>query len=235
MKATQFFCLLAALVFLLTACSANILSIDGFEASFQGHMVELYGEYAPLTDIYPGENYLNLYTDGSGVIAFSAEGDEITWHKEDDTYYINVQGENCPAAFDEGILTMELEGAVITYVAEGAQAPEIPTTAPSEYDTDLTVPYGTYHGLTINEYGKVTEMADFYNGDCFIRLNENGMGILCLGGSEMQLAWELNGTELTVSDMNGINSIGYLENGVMVLDYMETGLQLAFAKAGADS
>ncbi len=233
MKMKRFLSLFAIFAVFLTGCSAELLMLNGYEASFHGHMVELYDEYAPLTDIYPGENYLKLFADGSGVIAFSGAEDQIIWTKNEDTYYITVQGEDCPASFDNGILTMELEGALITYVASGAQAPEIPTTAPGAYDTDLAVPYGTYNGLTINEYGTVTDINDFYGGKCFLRLDEAGMGLLCLGGTETQFAWELNDTELTIADMNGINSIGYLKDGVLVLDYMETGLQLAFAKEGA--
>ncbi|MBE6985080.1 MAG: hypothetical protein E7434_05625 [Ruminococcaceae bacterium] len=236
MKFRYFFllCLLLALLCTLCACSDPLLTIDGYEASFRGHMVELSGEYAALTDIYPGENYLKLYNDGTGVICFSDDEDEVTWSTADGGYFVNVQGEDCFSTFSGGIFSMELEGAVVTYVAEGATAPEIPTTEAPSYDTDLSSPYGNYYGLTINQYGTITDMAEFYGGESFIRLDTDGMGILCLGGAEMTIAWELNEMELTIADSNGINSIGLLSEGALVLDYMESGIQLAFAKEGAN-
>lgn len=235
MKIKRFLGLFLSLALCLTACSPTLLTIDGHPAQLRGHMVELNGEYAALSDIYPGENYLNLYDDGTGIIAFSGEEDEITWRLENKTYYICVQGEDSPATFSDGILTMNLQGGIITYVSEGAEAPQIPTTEPPAYDTDLSVPYGTYHGLTINEFGTVNDIVDYYKGECFIRLDDHGMGILSLGGSKIQIAWEINDTELTIADENGINSIGYLNDGILVLDYMESGIQLAFAKEGADN
>ncbi len=234
MNAKRYFCLLTVLLVFLTACSAPLAAIDGYEASFRGHMVELYGEYAPLSDIYSGDNYLKLFDDGTGIIAFSGEEDEISWTQTDGDYSITVQGEACSAAFSDGLLTMELDGAIITYVADGADAPEIPTTSPAVYDTDLSTPYGTYHGLTITQFDEPMDMDEFYGGECYLYLGESGMGTLVLGGSELTVAWEVEGTQFVISDMNGINSVGYLDNGIVVLDYMETGLQLAFAKEGAE-
>ncbi len=215
----------------LFACSSP-LELGGYEAVFQGHMVELNGEYAALSDIYPGENYLELYEDGTGVISFSDMEEDITWTGADSTFSIVVQGEPCSATFEDGILRMELEGAYVTYVAEGASAPEIPATEATNYDTNPYTAYGKYNGLTINQYGQITEMTEFYSGKCYISLEPDGMGVLCLGGSELIIAWELDGQTLTIADTNGYNSYGIVDYGVLVLDYMETGLELAFAKEG---
>ncbi len=226
--------LLFAISCSLSACD-NTLELDGgYKASFVGHMVELNGEYAPLTDIYPGENYLTLYDDGNGVIAFSGYEEKITWTKNGDSYSILFENEPCPATITNGIAVVEIDGANVTYVAENATAPVIPTAEAPNYDTNPYVEYGSYQGLTISYENEVYTMTEFYKGPCSIRLDVNGMGVLILGGSEQTIAWEVDADVLTIADETGMNSFGILSDGVIVLDYKETGVQLAFAKEGSE-
>lgn len=230
---------LMIITFLLTlnlcACNETLAEFEGgYEASFRGHMLELNGEYAALEDIYQGENYLKLFKNGEGVIAFSGDEEEISWSKTSDGYSIIFLGESCATTFKDGILTVEIDGGIVTYVANGAAEPEIPTRNMQDYDTDLSSPFGTYHGLTVNQFGAVSDMSVFYGNDSYIQLNTNGMGVLNLGGSKQNIAWDLKDGVLTIADTNGINSMGVLSEGVIVLDYMGGGLQLAFAKTGAE-
>ncbi len=226
---------LLLLMFGLLACSESIAEFDGYEAYFRGHMLELNGEYAALEDIYEGDNYIKLYKDQTGVIAFSGDEEEITWSETADGYTIMLVQEPCPATFENGIFTIEIDGGIVTYLADGVLAPEIPTENPADYDFDLTVPYGKYHGLTVNQFDSVLDMADFYGNDSYLQLDKDGMGEICLGGSKQRIAWDLDGDVLTIADAAGINSVGVLSDGVIVIDYMGGGIQLAFAKTGADS
>lgn len=226
LKRLFIFGLMLALCLMLIACSPSLLELgDGYEAHFKGHMVELDGEFASLLDIYPGENYLKLYDDGNGEIAFSGYAEPITWTKKDSTYTIIFEGEPCSATVESGIMHIEIDGAIVTYVAEGASAPTIPTTTPPDYNSDLTTAYGTYQGTE--------DLVEYYKGPCSISLEPDGMGSLILGGSVKTIAWEFEEDLLTIADENGMNSYGIISEGILVLDYMETGLQLTFAKEGA--
>ena len=219
----------------LSACGESLAKFEGgYEAYFRGHMLELNGEYAALQDIYQGDNYLKLYENGDGVIAFSGDEEEISWTKTTDGYTITFLGEPCAATFNNGILTVEIDGGIVTYVASGVAEPEIPTKSMQDYDSDLSSPFGIYHGLTVNQFGTVSDMSDFYGNDSYIQLNTNGMGVLNLGGNKQNIAWDLDGDTLTIADTNGINSVGVLSEGIIVIDYMGGGLQLAFAKTGAE-
>lgn len=197
-------------------------------------MVELNGEYAALSDIYPGENYIELYDDGSGVIAFSGSEDDITWSKTDNGYAIVVQGMRCDAVKQGDSIVLELDGAYVTYVLEGTPAPEIPTMQAPDYDTDISSPYGTYYGTMAHISGERLDMTEFYQGECSIFLDTDGMGSLLLGGSEIIIAWELDGQMLIIADTNGVISSGTLSNGSIELNHMETGLWLSFEKKGAN-
>ena len=221
---------------LLLLCGCNSLAdLDGgYEAHFVGLMVQIGDDYAALEDIYPGENYLDLYEDGTGVIAFSGFEENLTWSNQGATYTFVFQNEASVGTLKDGILEVEIEGNVVTYVAEGAICPVIPTTAPPDYDSDLTVPYGTYQGLTISYEGEMLPMSEFYKGECSIQLDVNGMGTLMLGGGKLRIAWDLSDGVLTIADENGVNSVGLLSDGVIVLDYMESGIQLAFSKEGIE-
>ncbi|MBE6928525.1 MAG: hypothetical protein E7467_08615 [Ruminococcaceae bacterium] len=229
----KLFPLLIIIILLLSGCGEDLYIFDdATQADFSGHMVQLEEEYAPLTDIYPGKNYLKLYDDGTGVIAFSGEEDEITWNKVESGYNLTVQGSSCDATYHDGLLVLELEGAYVTYVAKGVPSPEIPTQPAEAHDLDPTTAYGLYHGLSIYQLDTAVDIEDFYRGECYIRLNTDGMGELCLGGTMSEFAWEVNGQDLVLTDMNGISSYGIVADGILVLDYMETGTQLAFAKEG---
>ena len=218
------------IVFTLSACS-NVLDLDGgYSASFVGHMVQIGEEYAPLTDIYPGENYLELYDDGTGVIAFSGFEEPLTWTNEGATYTLIFQNEPSVGTLSNGILELDVEGNIVTYVAEGAKSPEIPTTEPVNYDDNPYSAYGTYQGRTISDGYNVADMVEYYKGPCSLFLDTDGLGVLTLGGSKLTIAWELEGEDLTIADEFGINSFGILSEGVIVLDYKESGLQLAFSK-----
>lgn len=229
-------CLLVLIICLaFTACGSSLAVLEpGYEANFRGLMVELNGEYAALSDIYEGDNYIKLYENGKGVLAFSGDEEPITWSKNGENYEIILLGEVCPATVKDGIMVIEIDGGIVTYVAEGAEEPIIPTTQLSDYDKDLSSPYGKYHGLTINQYGIVQDMTDFYNGECYLLLNTTGMGEICLGGTKTTIAWDHEDGNITIADINGINSIGIISDGVVVIDYMEFGIQLAFAKEGAE-
>lgn len=223
--------LVLVLTLSLSACGNSLLELDGgYSASFVGHMVQIGDEYAPLTDIYPGDNYLELYEDGTGVIAFSGFEEELTWTKEGSDFTVVFQNEPSAGTYTDGILALDVEGSIVTYVAEDAEAPVIPTTEPVNYDDNPYTAYGTYRGRTISYADEALDMAEYYKGSCSIFLDTDGMGVLTLGGSALTIAWELDGDELTIADENGVNSVGLLSDGVIVLDYMESGIQLAFSK-----
>ena len=226
-------CALSACGPSLSACGPSLLKLsDGYDATFVGHMVEINGEYGALTDIYQGENYLKLYDDGTGVIAFSGFEEPLTWTENNSNFSMFFQNETSAASYHDGIMVVNVEGVPVTFVAEGAQAPEIPTTEPPDYDTNPYTSYGTYHGLSISYGNEAMDMAEYYKGACSITLDPDGMGTLVLGGSAQSIAWETEGNELIIADSFGINSFGIVENGIIVLDYMESGIQLAFAKEG---
>lgn len=89
---------------------------------------------------------------------------------------------------------------------------------------------GIYKGTTAEMFGEESDITEIYDlGDNLIELKADGKGTLTLDGEEMPMTWTLEGTKFNLV-VEGIDSPGTLENGEIIIDFAEMGVNLKFVK-----
>ena len=92
---------------------------------------------------------------------------------------------------------------------------------------------GQYAGYYVKAEGKVYPMEDYFNGDNYLELKDFRKAILMVNNTPHELKWKEKDGELTFTEA-GDSFTGYINRGVIVLDYMGWGLEMTFAMDGAE-
>ena len=92
---------------------------------------------------------------------------------------------------------------------------------------------GKYLGTTAKAFGMVMPMTDIYEGETWLELRSGGRGTIMLDGDSFPMKWNLEGDIFTLT-IDGEDSVGTLEDGVIVLDLMDMGVEMTFLKEGAE-
>ena len=92
---------------------------------------------------------------------------------------------------------------------------------------------GKYLGTTAKAFGMVMPMSDIYEGETWLELKSGGKGTIMLDGDDFPMKWTLEGNTFTLT-IDGEDSVGTLEDGVIVLDLMDMGVEMTFLKEGAE-
>lgn len=89
---------------------------------------------------------------------------------------------------------------------------------------------GTYV-LTSSEMGGITLGADeVFTGESYIELEGGGDATVCLDGDSISADWVLEDTVFTIT-IDGQDSVGTLENGVIRVNLLDMGMDFIFEKS----
>ena len=88
---------------------------------------------------------------------------------------------------------------------------------------------GKYIGVSAAVGGFAMAMSDVYPGETQIELKSNGKGNIVLGGDSFPMKWALEGDVFTLT-IDGVDSVGKLSNGTIVIDLMDMGCVMTFEK-----
>lgn len=91
---------------------------------------------------------------------------------------------------------------------------------------------GMYNGVYVEADGRVYLMEDYFNGENYLELKPRGKAVMMTGTTEHELTWEENEGEITFTE-SGDSFYGYINNGVISMDFMGWGMELTFAMEGA--
>ena len=91
---------------------------------------------------------------------------------------------------------------------------------------------GMYNGVYVEADGRVYPMEDYFNGENYLELKPRGKALMMTGTTEHKLTWEENEGEITFTE-SGDSFYGYINNGVISMDFMGWGMNLTFAIDGA--
>ena len=92
---------------------------------------------------------------------------------------------------------------------------------------------GKYIGISAAVGGFSMPMSDIYPGETWIELKSGGKGDIMLDGASYGLKWTLEGETFTLP-MEGVDSVGTLKNGAIVIDLMDMGCVMTFQKEGTE-
>ena len=90
---------------------------------------------------------------------------------------------------------------------------------------------GKYIGISAAVGGFSMPMSDIYPGETWIELKSGGKGTIMLDGDDFKLKWSLEGEDITVT-VEGVDSVGTLNSGKIVIDLMNMGCVMTFELEG---
>ena len=90
---------------------------------------------------------------------------------------------------------------------------------------------GKYIGVSAALGGFSMPMSDIYPGETWIELKSGGKGAIMLDGDDFKLKWSLEGEDITVT-VEGVDSVGTLKSGNIVIDLMNMGCVMTFELEG---
>lgn len=90
---------------------------------------------------------------------------------------------------------------------------------------------GKYIGISAAVGGFSLPMSDIYPGETWIELKSGGKGDIMLDGDSYGLKWTLEGETFTMT-LEGVDSVGTLKNGAIVIDLMDMGCVMTFELEG---
>lgn len=198
----------------------------GITGTYQLYALEQEGEYIDhetVTSVGLDQEFsITFNADGTAVLCIEGEEFACTY---DDSTIVDSDGEMIEYAFTDGMLELYMEDEMIFYCSKGG---ETAGKKPGK-NTASDGPLGLYEGTTY-QYGEQTfEMSAIYEGLCTIELMEDGEAVFILGGEEMKCTWTLDGEAFILSNQ-GMESPGTLDDGVIVIDFMELGMIMTFVK-----
>lgn len=91
---------------------------------------------------------------------------------------------------------------------------------------------GIYYGVYVQTSDGMYLMEDYFNGENYLELEGGGDAVLNIHNTEHELSWKRDGDVLYFTE-SGDAFEGSLNNGVIVLDYLNWGMVLTFVKDGA--
>ena len=92
---------------------------------------------------------------------------------------------------------------------------------------------GKYIGISAAVGGFSMPMSDIYPGETWIELKSGGKGDIMLDGDSYSLKWTLAGEDITIT-LEGVDSVGTLKNGTIVVDLMNMGCVMTFQMEGTE-
>ena len=92
---------------------------------------------------------------------------------------------------------------------------------------------GVYEGISATAFGATLTMPEVYEGETWVELKNGGKGTICLDDDKSSIKWSLTGSNITIT-FDGVDSVGTLENDMIVIDLMDMGMELTFLKKGAE-
>lgn len=156
MKKLAAILLALAMLFTLAACGEKDNDSDPNLGRYEGTTIEAMGVTMNLSDIYEGENYVELKSGGKCVMTLEGDAAEGTWTLNGENITITIEGIDSTGTLKDGTLVVDFMemGMPMTFVKGGASAPKTSTADVSETEEPtIEVPDAPYAWWEGDWYG----------------------------------------------------------------------------------
>lgn len=202
----------------LTACGGSAAE-DPNAGKYIGISAAVSGFSMPMSDIYPGETWIELKAGGKGTIALDGDDYSMKWTLEGETFTLTIQGEDSVGTLKNGVIEIDLMdmGCVMTFQKEGAAS------APESAATYNDAGYWVLVRIDSEDAESVVSEEDMalvqsVGTPMYLELLSDGTGSMYMEEA-MTLTWE-DGKIHYVED--GLSVSYTLENGELVLNMLDT-------------
>ena len=222
MKKIIAFLLTLAMLLSLAACGGETAE-DPNAGKYIGISAAVGGFSMPMSDVYPGETWIELKSGGKGTIMLGGDDFSIKWSVVGEEITISVQGEDSVGTLKNGAIVIDLMdmGCVMTFRKEGTEPAENEAPAASYNDAGyydlIRIDGATEEDSVSEEDMALVKSMGMY---MYLELLPDGTGTFFME-EEMAVTWVDGTVNFTEDNM----SISYtLENGELVLDMLEAKL-----------
>ena len=219
MKKIIAFLLTLAMLLSLAACGGETAE-DPNAGKYIGISAAVGGFSMPMSDVYPGETWIELKSGGKGTIMLGGDDFSIKWSVVGEEITISVQGEDSVGTLKNGAIVIDLMdmGCVMTFRKEGTEPAENEAPAASYNDAGyydlIRIDGATEEDSVSEEDMALVKSMGMY---MYLELLPDGTGTFFME-EEMAVTWVDGTVNFTEDNM----SISYtLENGELVLDMLE--------------
>ena len=205
-----------AMVLSLAACGGG--EPDPNAGKYQGISAKALGMTMEMSEVYPGETWVELKSGGKGTVMLDGDDFPMKWTLDGEAITITVEGVDSVGTLADGVLTVDLMnmGVEMTFLKEGAQTPAPKTTYNDAGYWEIVRMESEDPASAISE----EDMAFVKSLGVlmYMELNADGTGAMFME-DEMPLTWTDGAITFTEENM----TVSYtLENGEMKLDMIET-------------
>lgn len=211
--------LLLALAMLLSlaACGGSTEE-DPNAGKYLGTTAKALGMTMEMSEVYPGETWLELKSGGKGTIMLDGDDFSMKWTLEGEAITITIDGVDSIGTLADGVITVDLMnmGVEMSFLKEGVEAPVAAATYNDAGYYDLIRIDGTTEEDSVSEEDltMLRELGMYM----YLELLGDGTGMLFMD-EEMPVAWADGTVNFTEDDL----SISYtLEGDILTLDMLES-------------
>ena len=89
---------------------------------------------------------------------------------------------------------------------------------------------GMYTCTSVGMEGFSLTPDEIFENECTMELKNGGKAKVVIDGESASAEWSVNGTDFTLT-LEGVESVGTIENGVIVIDLMDMGMDYTFERS----
>lgn len=210
--------ILLTLVMLLSLAACGGGEPDPNAGKYQGISAKALGMTMDMSEVYPGETWVELKSGGKGTVMLDGDDFPMKWTLDGETITITVEGVDSVGRLADGVITVDLMemGVEMTFLKEGAQMPAPEVTYHDAGYWEIVRMESEDPASAISEEDMA--FVKSVGVQMYMELNADGTGALIME-DEMPLTWTDGAISFTEENM----TVSYtLENGEMKLDMIET-------------
>ena len=215
-----------SLLLSLAACGGETVE-DPNAGKYLGTTAKAFGMTMAMTDIYPGETWLELKSGGKGSIMLDGDEFPVTWALEGDTFTLTIAGVDSVGILADGLITLDLMdmGVEMNFLKEGMEMPVAQETYnDAGYWEVIRIESDDPESAISEEDMVLVKEAGVL---MYLELKEDGTGVMFMD-EEMPVTWQ----DGTVTFTDDALSVSYtVENGELTLDMVEMIFVLRRSKA----
>lgn len=210
--------ILLTIVMLLSLAACGSGEPDPNAGKYQGISAKALGMTMDMSEVYPGETWVELKSGGKGTVMLDGDDFPMKWTLDGEAITITIEDVDSVGKLADGVITVDLMemGVEMTFLKEGAEMPE-PEAAYNDagyWEIVRMESEDPESAISEEDMAFVKSVGALM----YMELNADGTGALIME-DEMPLTWTDGAISFTEENM----TVSYiLENGEMKLDMIET-------------
>ena len=209
-----------AMLLSLAACGGG--EPDPNAGKYQGISAKALGMTMAMSEVYPGETWVELKSGGKGTVMLDGDDFSMKWTLDGEAITITIDGADSVGRLADGVITVDMMdmGVEMTFLKEGTEmpAPEVTYNDAGYWEIVRMESEDPASAISEEDMAFVKSLGVLM----YMELNADGTGAMFME-DEMPLTWTDGAITFTGENM----TVSYtLENREMKLDMIETVLVL---------